>query len=115
MTTISYERGEEKCNCCGALIRNIVRIDGAPYGLTCAQQFVPSLRRVRDFDKALQVQRVQREVAEKRTLTNYAYSILPLSMQNRTTAFYREYITARGGSSIFAMPVMAILAARGAL
>lgn len=54
---VTYKKGEDRCHCCGRYIRNIVEIDGVPYGTKCADGFLPRGQRVgKDFDSKFKAQ-----------------------------------------------------------
>lgn len=113
MSNIVYEKGEDRCQCCGAFIRNIVRIDGVPFGITCADQFLPRSQQVgKNFQQKLLMQQSAQNRALSDALIQYAYANLPEALRNRSTDFYREYLVSRKDTP-YTLKVLAILAVRG--
>lgn len=113
--TVTIERGEERCICCGAYIRNIVRIDGIPYGTKCALAFMPRNTEIkaiaRNFEIALANQAVAEKNALRSALIAFAYDNFPKALHNQTNEWYQAYIQERPNSR-FVLNMYAIFAAR---
>lgn len=109
---IVYEKGEDRCANCGAFIRNIVRIDDVPYGVTCADRFLPRSKRVgRNFQVKLDNQDREQVAALHAALIDYAYTDLPEGLQNRPNAVYENFLRTRPSNRL-TLKVIAILQAR---
>ena len=83
MTDIQLERGDDICAECGAHIRNIVRIDGTPYGTTCAEAYLP--RHERNRVRKTDFSQVAREAlkARRTELLREAHVDLPPAFVNK--------------------------------
>lgn len=112
---VTVEKGEDRCSCCGAYIRNIVRINEVPFGTKCAEGFLPRnpdvKKAVKNFKAALEAQKIAQVNALRQIMLDLAYTDLPAPLQNKNNAFYADFVTRRPNSPYIANVTM-ILAAR---
>lgn len=44
--TVKMYKGDETCAECGRCIRNVVEIDGVPYGIRCCEKYLPRTHKI---------------------------------------------------------------------
>lgn len=105
-TEVKIYKGEETCTECGRFVRNVVEIDGVPYGVRCCEKYLPRTHKV-----------IKGEVVQVMSPMEYAASFFEnpevfTRFWVRTSADLRAFLESRTPDHFRYAGVSAILAAK---